>query len=517
MNKYAKAFQWLLIFSLLALTSCGELCYEPAFLGDSPSSPGETWKPKYIEYPGKKVENPFDALDLCQEVSVPQLLDIALYNNPTTRASWNASKAAAYGFRSSLSTFYPVVQGTSTITIENNTIGGGSGTAITDPTQAAPLGNLGITSSRGGRGTGEINTFFNQITASWLLFDFGGRCANAELALQTLYATNWQHNYAMQQVMLSVLTSYTSYLGNKGLVEAYTENLKDAEVLLKAAQTMRNAGLSTLTDVLQAQSVVEQTKLNIEQAKGNENTAFAELLIALGLPPTTKLCVQCLPDELPVVDVRGDLDSLLELAKFKRPDIGAAIAAIRQQEAQLAIAVSAGLPTVSANAMLSRLHFFNNSRLDGHDNSLAIGLNVPLFQGYYYVNQERQGRALVQEAIANLDVELSVVATQVVTNYYALTTAIASIPAAEANLEFSQRAFKGYLAQYKSGTSNLIDVSNSLTILSNARAQKVITRTQWASSLANLAFSVGILEDNSAGWREGPPSCYSKIPFKDGK
>ena len=78
----------------------------------------------------------------------------------------------------------------------------------------------------------------------------------------------------MQQVMLSVLNAYTAYLGNKGLVTAYEQDLKDAQVALDAAKVMRTAGLATLNDVLLAQSTLEQTRTNLLQAQGAEKTAF---------------------------------------------------------------------------------------------------------------------------------------------------------------------------------------------------------------------------------------------------
>ena len=64
------------------------------------------------------------------------------------------------------------------------------------------------------------STIFNQLTVDYLLLDFGGRSATALLAYQMLVAANWQHNFTMQQVIMSVLDNYTSYLGNKGLVAA---------------------------------------------------------------------------------------------------------------------------------------------------------------------------------------------------------------------------------------------------------------------------------------------------------
>jgi outer membrane protein TolC len=55
----------------------------------------------------------------------------------------------------------------------------------------------------------------------------------------------------------------------------------------------------------------------------------------------------------------------------------------------------------------------------------------------------------------------------------------------------------------------------ALTALSNARAQQVLTRTQWASALANLAFSVGVLEENSGEFMQAPPEELSQIPIGD--
>lgn len=148
-------------------------------------------------------------------------------------------------------------------------------------------------------------------------------------------------------------------------------------------------------------------------------------------------------------------------------------------------------------------------------NFISIQLNSPIFQGFFYFNQQRQIRAQIQEALANLDVQLSLVATQVVANYYSFTSAAAALPSSQANLEFSQRAFHGYLSQYRVGTASLLDVLNALTTMSTARAQVVITRTQWAASLANLAFSAGILNDESGKWMDAPPKNLFNLPFKD--
>ena len=54
---------------------------------------------------------------------VSQLIDIALYNNPSTRASWYTARAAAFGYYVSLSEYYPTVVVTGDIDFEHITGG----------------------------------------------------------------------------------------------------------------------------------------------------------------------------------------------------------------------------------------------------------------------------------------------------------------------------------------------------------------------------------------------------------
>ena len=159
---------------LLLLTGCSELAYDPSIAGDVPGTPGLEWH-KPIAYPNKSVERPYTAADLSSTMPLSKLLDIALYNNPSTRASWNAARASAYGYKVSLSQYYPTVVYTSNVTAEKDTIGASSGSTSTSALPVTPLGNTGVTantpSASAASGNTMIDTYFNQISASWLMFD----------------------------------------------------------------------------------------------------------------------------------------------------------------------------------------------------------------------------------------------------------------------------------------------------------------------------------------------------------
>lgn len=493
---------------LLLLTGC-EPFYDPVKYNDVPTSPATSWDKKSIVVK-ETVERPFDIKDISGTMPLSRLLDIALYNNPLTRVSWNAARASAYAYRAALSPYYPVLGYTGSLNAQKNA-GSSFATSgqgiVSNPSTTTPTV---LTSTR-------TNYLLNNFFLNYLVLDFGGRDATAEFALQALYSSNWQHNFTMQQVMLSVLNAYTAYIGNRGLVAAYEQDLKDAEVALQAAKVMRSAGLATLSDVLLAQSNVELTRTNLVQAEGSEKTSLGEILIAVGLPPDADITAEDLPQQLPVIEISGNISSLLELAKQRRPDLGIAIAAIKQQEAQLAISYSSSMPTLTANGDWNQIRFISPKKPSGYNEVAFFEVNFPIFQGYFYMNQQRQLRAQIEEALANLDVQVAAISAQIVTNYYAFTSAEAALPSSEAAVVYSQRAYRGFVVQYKTGTASILDVLNALTTLSNARSQQVLVRTQWAAALANLAFSVGILEDTGGQWRDSPPKQLSEIPIVDNK
>lgn len=494
----------------LLLSGCYELCYDPSRSGIAPSTPGSVWAGKPLKIPHTEASS-VSLSDLSATMPLLTLIDIALENNPATQASWYGARAAAYGLRASTAAYYPTIDLVGSISSVNTTVGGrggggnitttAGGTAIAGGNAAGTItnGTNSPTPGRNGSGVCQDN-LFSKIVINYLLLDFGGRDAQVELARQMLYAADWQHNRTVQQVLITVITAYTAFLGNEALAAASEQNLQDALVALEAAQKMQRAGLATNTDVLQAQATVAQRQLTVAQSSGAVKTALGQLVIAIGLPPETQLSVETLPHKLPVVDVFADISSLYEVAKKHRPDLGIAEAIVKQQQEQKIISYSQGMPILVAKSVLSRTHFYPTPNLDGHDNSATLEVDFPLFAGFFYLNQQRQLSEQVNQAVANLNLQLSQVALDVVINYYAFTTAVAVLPSSEAYLQYSDSAYRSILSKYKAGTASILDVLNALTVLSDARAQSALSRTQWATALANLAYATGTLADTSVHW-----------------
>ena len=187
----------------------------------------------------------------------------------------------------------------------------------------------------------------------------------------------------------------------------------------------------------------------------------------MGLPPDSNTSFEDLSSRASRDRNCRQYFTIARIGQKKTPRFRHSNSGHKQQEAQLAISYSSGMPTLTANTNWTQVVLFspNNPPVIKRQH---IGMNFPIFQGFYYMNQQRQLRAQIEEALANLDVQVAAVSTQVVTNYYSFKAAEAALPSSEAAVEYSQRAYRGFVVQYKTGTASIIGYAYCTDRLSNA-------------------------------------------------
>ena len=166
-------------------------------------------------------------------LSLGQLVDVALKNNPATREAWYFARAAAAEVGSKRSLYFPYVEVDGFLERQKQSDVGGQFTFIQ-------------------------TTYGPSAAATWLLFNFGEREAEVEEATRSLYAADWTHNAAIQDVVLQVAQAYYQYLNAKAQVAARETNLEEAKSNLAAAEERHRAGVATIADVLLARTSASQ-------------------------------------------------------------------------------------------------------------------------------------------------------------------------------------------------------------------------------------------------------------------
>jgi len=224
-NSFFPSGRALALLPLLLYASCATMPEVKPNNYASPA-PSEEYKPSQGNTPA---EIPAEAKNASAEgfakkgMTLSELTDISLRNNPATSIAWNNARARAAEWGISRSSYYP------TIGVEVDGVVGK------------------VPQSLSGRSYLDVGT-----TLNYLLLDFGSRSAGAEAARQALIAADWNHNQAIQDVLRDVPQAYYVHLGYVSLVESSQKDLEEAQSVLSATENRHRSGVSTISDVLQA-------------------------------------------------------------------------------------------------------------------------------------------------------------------------------------------------------------------------------------------------------------------------
>ncbi len=408
---------------------------------------------------------------LPETITPAQAVDIALRNNPATRAAWLQARAAAAEVGSRLSAWYPSVE-----------VDGSYGRQ----TQA----------TFGGRTVFFQTSYGPSAVLSWLLLDFGGRSGDVEESRQLLAQATGLHDAVLNDVILEVLQAYYGYEGVKALSEAQAASLKQAEENLKAAEERHNAGVATIADVLQARTVASQQRLAFDTVEGQIAVIRGTLATALGVPANTPVEAGQLPEELNLDRVTQSVDDLIALAERQRPDLAAARSAALAARSHVKSVRSGFFPSLLGAASVGKTYFTGSDAASSPVDVYSVGLllRVPVFTGFStrYDTLKAEQQAAAAEATAT-GVEQQVI-QQVWSSYYNVKTAAQRIRTSRDLVASAGQSADVTRGRYTAGVGNILDLLTAESSLAAARAQDVQARAEFLFALAQLAHDVGSIE-----------------------
>jgi outer membrane protein len=416
---------------------------------------------------------PAEYLKAGATVSLEQIIDVALRNNPVTRTAWFNARAAAANVGAKRAEYFPSLELDANLTRQKTTAVGGR--FVTLQTTYGPSLNL-----------------------SWLLFDLGGRAADVDEARNALFAADWTHDAVIQNLVLQVEVAFYQYQNAKAQAAAADATLKQAKESLAAAEERHRAGVATIADVLQARTAVSQAELALETAQGSIQTLRGALATAAGVSPDIPVDVAPLPEQVDVETAGETVESLIERAQQERPDLAAARFEALKAQSHVRSVRSEGLPTLAAAGSVSRVYFYNSTGLPFANNySGAILFRFPVFTGgrnaYETLEAREQARAAENQAETLQDQ----VVLQVWTSYYNLKTAAQRVKTARDLLASAAQSEEVAIGRYRAGVGSILDLLVAQSAHADARAQEAQARSDWFVALAMLAHDTGSL---------GPPA-----------
>ena len=400
-------------------------------------------------------------------LTLPELTELALQNNPRTRQAWYAARAAAAGIGIEQAEDLPQITGS--VVLQRSESGGQSGNQVPWLTRYGPA-----------------------VSLSWVLFDFGVGDSKVKAAEFLALAAALTQNRVLQDVVFLVEQSYYQYLGTDALVKSNELFLKSVQTSLDATQRRREAGLATVADVYRAETQVAQGQLNLTRSKGGLEKARGALASAVGLPVNAPLRVQSIEEAPRIGEITGSLESMLARAKASRADLVAAEAQAQAARAQAEAAARERYPTFTVNAQTGVTYFAHDRPQNKTDtNTISLTMSVPLFTGFNRTYTIRQAEARAAQSEAAREALTRQAELEVWQSYYDVRTAADGVNTTAVQLKAAQQTAEATLARYQSGFGSLLDLITAQVDESNARVQRIQSYLDWFVAVARLNFAIG--------------------------
>lgn len=407
---------------------------------------------------------------ISKPLALVDVVDLALCNNPQTRALWASARAQAASVGVNMAAYLPTLTAQATASRNRNQVGN---TTVSSRSESAGL------------------------SAGYLLYDFGGRSASLENARQLLVAANATRDATLQSNFLTAVQSYYALLSARASVVSTQAAEASARESLAAAVARYQAGVATPADKLQAQTALSQATLNLITALGNERNAQGALANVMGFDASQPFELAPVAETEPDPAVEQDIGKLIAQARQKRPDLAAADAQIKAAEAQLDATRATGMPSLNLNATA------DSSRTSGsptsNSGSVGVTLSVPLFTGYRNTYQNRVAEQQLEGKVATRDLLANQVALDVWRAYQTLLTNSQGLRAADDLQASAAKSEEVTLGRYKAGVGNILDVLNAQSVLANARQQRVTALYNFLASRMALAQAIGQLDLTQVG------------------
>jgi NodT family efflux transporter outer membrane factor (OMF) lipoprotein len=458
--------------------------------------PASAPTPAYKEVEGVNFRPalPRDTIDrgpwwtIYDDPALDQLMAEVDVSNQTLKEDEALYRQAVALIRQTQSGLYPTV----TYSGSGERVGGGGSSSRTSTTSTG--GSSSSQLSVGGALSWEIDVWGS------IRRTIESDAAAAQASAGTLAA-------ARLSIQSSLATAYFSLRIADDALDLYRRSIAAYEQSLTIVQNQVNAGTASRLDLVQAQTILEQTRA-LYVAEGAVRAIFEHAVAALvgKMPAEVSVAKARLPGTVPTLDA-GAPSSLLE----RRPDVASAERSMAAANAQIGIAVAAYYPQFTFDASITFLSTMLSNLLQIGSAVWSLG---PSLAGTAIDGGARG--AQVEGARANYDKAIATYRQTVITafqqvedalaqqRYFQLQEAIQRRAVAAAN-----EAVQLSLNQYQAGTVAYTTVVTAQNTALSAEQTLLNVRLNRFTASSTLVTALG------GGWRVQDLPVPATTPSSD--
>ena len=338
-----------------------------------------------------------------------------------------------------------------------------------------------------GRGLTAENTYANRNTTN---FSLG---LNAQMPVfqmrsikQLKYArTNlttllYQVEAAKDDVTLNVISAYLQVLYTNELLATARNQVELSSYEYNRQKALAEAGKIAEIDVVEAQSQLEQDKLQVVTSTNDYTNAVLDLAQLLKLSSIDNFSVSPLDDtELPIIP---KAEVIYREAMMNNNTVLANRNSIKAAEDYISVAKSGYLPTISLMGGLNSSYYtvsgldnssFRTQMRENFSKMIGFSLQVPIFDGFSTRNAVRKAKLQHMQAMLQLDQTETQLYRTIQSAYYQATGARQTYLTALETETANRAAFEAVQEKYNIGRANPQEFEQSKNTLLRTTLQRI--------------------------------------------
>jgi outer membrane protein len=304
---------------------------------------------------------------------------------------------------------------------------------------------------------------------------------------------------AEQDLMVTVAEKYIAILQAKDSVDVLHAKLEAVERQYEQTSQRYDVGLVTITDVLDAQATLDQTKVSLIRAEASYDITLQKLYSITGaVPESVKSISADIPIEAP--NAEGQ-QKWVDYAVKNHPEILIAEKSLQASALTLEAQKQNRLPTVAGSFALSHSDSFwsDATKNDDEQNwSAAVGVTVSM---NLYTGGETKAeiaQAAITKNIAEQNIELlkREKAVEVANLYRTVRADAQNVEAQKQVLKSSESALQATTVGYEVGTRNIVEVLDAQSTKFSAQNDLNDARYDYVLNMLKLKQAAGQLSLN---------------------
>lgn len=424
------------------------------------------WDP-FSVYTAKAPEGCVDTTHLSDKLTLPDLIQIGICNNPTLNRNYMSVKTAEAAYGQSQSSYLPTITAKGSISQENTR------------TESA--------------NSGKDSPYSGNIALSWLIYDFGGRSASAEQMRSYLDSAQFSYNATLHDTVLAINQAYFDLLSAQEVLKSaktsegsfkksYEESLKRFEL-----------GLVSASDKLLAKTSYEQSRLSVVQADNALKKAQGSLAVLLNLSPDTQISVERPPKgkDMSRLETDQTISEMMETALSMRPELKSKESDMVAARQGIEIARAGALPSLMAGVSAGYNDNWREHNPYRFNTSLGVNLSIPLFTGFSDMYGIEKARYQYSQAALSVVETQDVIRNEVWRAYQDYMTAVDYHDISQKTLESALENERVAFASYQVGKGSILELLTAGSQLATARQQVIVAFYTILTSKANLYRAIG--------------------------